>query len=108
MSDYEHNFELSKFESKLIGEIYKCALDPTNWRNVLAGIQNRLGALEVTIMFYDAGIRSRNFAAAANADELMVARFVSEFIDIEADIARKTLKDFHEGEVVDVIGLRAG
>lgn len=108
MSDYEQNFELRKFESKLIGEIYKCALDPTNWRNVLAGIQHRLGALEVTIMFYDAGMRSRNFAAAANADEIMVARFVSEFIDIEADIARKTLANFHEGEVVDVIGLRTG
>lgn len=103
MADSE---SLINLENSIIAEIYKCALEPSNWRNVLAAIQNRLDALEVTIMFYDASVRGRNFAAAAKANDAMVARFVSEFIDIEADVARKTMESFAEGEVIDVIALR--
>jgi len=63
------------FDTLVIYEIYRCSMNPKNWRNVLALIIERMGALEATLMFYDAGGRSRNFAAAAIADEKMVDRF---------------------------------
>lgn len=106
MSEYAQDFKLGGCENNLIVEIYKCALEPSNWRKVLSGIQAHLGALEVTLLFYDARMRSRNFAAAAMADDEMTRRFVSEFIDIEADIARQSIAKFSEGTVVDAIALR--
>ncbi len=99
--------QFGEFESELVADIYEAALNQELWKRVLQKLRDTIEAAECAIYFYDAQCRSRNYAAAATADNDIAMLYLKKYIDHEASIINQNFQSIPTGTIIIPSAMKA-